>query len=64
MRDLMTIEDIEKESRNANITANELDVLVAKTRELSSIREQEIKKLDRLHQELQERLKSIDAQDR
>ncbi len=57
MPDYMSIEDIERESRNEHITANQLDVLVAKTRELTNLREQDLQKLNRLHAELEERLK-------
>ncbi len=57
MPDYMSIKDIERESRNEHITANQLDVLVAKTRELTNLREQDLQKLNRLHAELEERLK-------
>lgn len=57
----MSIEEIEKESANENITANQLDLLVAKTRELTSMREQEIKKLNQMHDKLQDRLKEVSA---
>ena len=58
MADYMSIEEIEKECANENITANQLDVLVSKTRELTSIKEQEVKKLNELHAQLQERLET------
>lgn len=57
MSNLMSIEDIEQESKNEHITANQLDILVSKTRELTTLREQEIQKLNRLHAELEERLR-------
>lgn len=61
MSEYMSIEEIEKESANENITANQLDLLVAKTRELTSLREQELEKLNRMHDELQERLKQANS---
>lgn len=59
MSQLMSFEDIEKESKNEQITANQLDILVSKTRELTSLREKEIQKLNQLHSELVERLNQI-----
>lgn len=61
MSNYMSIEDIEQESKNESITANQLDILVSKTRELTSHREQEIQKLNRLHTELADRLKQMNG---
>lgn len=60
MADYMTLEEIEKESANESINANELDVLVSKTRELTILRERELNKLKDLHEDLQRRLKDLD----
>jgi hypothetical protein len=59
MAKYMTLEDIERESANKHIKANELDVLVSKTRELTSIQEQELIKLKKLHDQLVQRLEGM-----
>jgi len=59
MSHTLSIEDIEREAENEHITANELDILVAKTRELTHLKEQEIERLQALNEQLQARLKQI-----
>ncbi len=49
------VKDILERAEKQHITAEELDVLVEKTRELSSAREQELKHLKALLQELESR---------
>ena len=51
-----TVEDILEKAEHQNITANELDILVAKTREISKVREKELETLKNLLQELESHL--------
>ncbi len=52
----MTVEEILDRAATQHITADELDILVSKTRELSAIRERELKHLQELLSELEAHL--------
>lgn len=51
-----TIEEILNRAAHQHITAEELDILVAKTRELSIVRERELARLHVLLEELEAKL--------
>ena len=57
MKKYMSIEEIEKEAANGHATADQLDILVANTRELALQRESELKELEGLLDRLEEKLK-------
>lgn len=50
------IEDILERAATRHITAQELDILVTRTREISAVRERELKHLQELLSELESRL--------
>ena len=52
----VSIEEILDKAAYQNITADELDILVAKTREISKAREKELETLKTLLQELESHL--------
>lgn len=52
----MTIEDLEKQAASKHITAEQLDILVSKTKEMSAIREHDLKRLKALLEELEKEL--------
>ena len=52
----INVEDILERAATQHITADELDILVTKTRELSVVRERELKHLQSLLYELESRL--------
>lgn len=52
----MTIDEILDRAAHQHITAEELDILVAKTREISAVRERELNNLKDLLTELESRL--------
>ena len=52
----VSVEDILEKAEYQNITADELDILVAKTREISKAREKELETLKTLLQELESHL--------
>lgn len=52
----INVEEILARAATQHITADELDLLVAKTRELSQVRERELKHLQSLLFELESRL--------
>lgn len=53
----MTIEDLEEQATRKNITAEQLDILASKTREMSAIRGHELKRLKDLLVKLEQELK-------
>lgn len=58
MNQLMSIEEIEREATNGHATADQLDLLVANTRELAYKREQELNKLEGILAKLEARLEN------
>lgn len=56
MRPSLSVEEILERAAHQHITAEELDILVAKTREISKVRERELARLRYLLTELEARL--------
>lgn len=54
----INVDEILERAATQHITAEELDILVAKTRELSVVRERELKRLQSLLTDLESRLDS------
>lgn len=57
MSQYTTYEDIIEEAKNPHVTADILDILVSRTKELSAEKEHELKKLENLLAELESKLK-------
>lgn len=55
--DYMTIEDLEEQAARKNITAEQLDILASKTREMSAIRGHDLKRLKDLLAKIDKELK-------
>lgn len=52
----LTIEEIEKQAASEHTTAEQLDILVSKTKELTTLREHELSRLKNLLQDLEKKL--------
>lgn len=57
MDDRLTIQDIERMSKREHVTAEELDLLVARTRELNIAHQHAVDRLNSLLDRLEARLK-------
>ena len=55
-RSSISVDEILERASTQHITSEELDILVTKTRELSAVRERELKHLQTLLSELESRL--------
>lgn len=55
------IEDILNAAKSDTITADTLDILISKTKELSAKRQQEIEELESILESLESRLKTFSA---
>lgn len=59
MTDLLSVEEIEKQAQSPHINAQELDVLVSKTRELSQLKRRELDRVSKLLSDLEEKLDQL-----
>ncbi len=57
MSQYTTYEDIIEEAKSPHVTADILDILVSRTKELTAEKEHELQRLEKLLSELEERLK-------
>ena len=57
MKQYMTIAEIEKEAAKEHVTADQLNILVSKARELAHYREHELDKLKGLLDSIEDKLK-------
>ncbi|HUH39039.1 MAG TPA: hypothetical protein VL027_13940 [Spongiibacteraceae bacterium] len=59
MKRYTNVDDIKRRAADDNITAEELDILVSSTRELSAQRERELNQLNKLLDDLEGRLGDV-----
>jgi predicted nucleic acid-binding Zn-ribbon protein len=59
-----TYEDIKQEAEKSHVTAETLDILVSKTKELSAARQNDIDKLNALLEKIEEKLQPSSETDK